>query len=134
MVKDSTEVIFKILSNIPSISIWFWIAMLEFIWILWLLLKTHGQKRRKLDFSEMKKPDLKKSGSVDMPNLMNSLFHSEELYKELSRKCHPDRFVNTPEQEVAEDIFQRISRNRRNYKQLVLIKEEAQNKLKILEN
>ena len=131
MERDSTEIVAKTLSSMPSISIWFWVAMCEFFLILWLLLKTQGQKKRKLDFSEIKKSDLKKSGSINMPNLMNSLFHSEELYKELSRKCHPDRFVNTPEQEIAEDIFQRITRNRRDYEQLKLIKEEANNRLKL---
>ena len=65
---------------------------------------------------------MKNSGDIDMNNLMNSIHRSRELYKELSSKYHPDRFVNTPEYEIAEEIFQRISKNERNYKELTLIK------------
>jgi len=114
-----------------SISIWFWIAVIEFILIVWLLLKLQKQNRKNLDLFDVKKSDLKKSGDIDMPNLMDSIFLARELYKELSRKCHPDRFINTPEYEIAEDLFQRISSNKRNYGQLKFLKEEAKNKLKL---
>ena len=63
---------------------------------------------------------------------MNSIHHSKELYKELSKRCHPDKFVNTSKQEIAEDIFQRISKNKRSYEQLMLIKEEAKSKLDLI--
>ena len=114
-----------------SISIWVWIAAIEFVLIVLLLLKLYRQKGKKFDLLEVKKSDLKKSGNIDMNNLMNSIHHSRELYKELSKNCHPDRFVNTPKQEIAEEIFQKISRNKRNYEQLMFIKEEAKNKLNL---
>jgi curved DNA-binding protein CbpA len=69
--------------------------------------------------------------NADMKNLVNSIAKSRELYKELSRQCHPDRFVNTDLQPTAEDIFQEISRNKRNYKILLALKERAIEKLNI---
>ena len=41
-----------------------------------------------------------------MNNLMDSIHNSRNLYKELSKKCHPDRFINDPKQKIAEEIFQ----------------------------
>lgn len=133
--EDSVIIFDKTISNMPSmndtISIWFWIAIIEFILLVWLLLKLQKQKRQKLDLSNVKKSDLNKSKDIDMDNLMYSIHHSRELYKELSKNCHPDRFVNTLLQPIAEEIFQRISSNKRNYKQLLDLKEEAINKLNI---
>ena len=130
---DSTAIIDNTISNMTfignSISIWLCIAIIEFILIVWLLIKLKNQKKIMLDFSEMRKSDLRKSEDIDMNNLVNSIYHSKELYKELSKKCHPDRFANTCKQEIAEDIFKRISKNKRNYEQLILIKEEAKSKL-----
>ena len=40
-----------------------------------------------------------------MNNLMDSMHKSRNLYKELSKKCHPDRFINNPKQKIAEEIF-----------------------------
>lgn len=60
-----------------------------------------------------------------MGNLMNSINNSSELYKELSRKCHPDRFVNSPDQKLAEEIFQEIARHKRNHEKLIALKERA---------
>jgi len=129
--KDSIVFIDNTISIMPSISTWFWIAVIEFLIIVWLFRKFQKLKRNNLDLSDVKKSDLWKSGNIDINNLMNSIHYSRELYKELSKKCHPDRFVNTPKQEIAEEIFQRISKNKRNYEQLIFIKEEAIDKLNI---
>jgi hypothetical protein len=132
---DSIPIIEKAVSSTQgintSVSIWFWIAVIELILIVWLLLKIQKQRKKKMDLWNVKKSDLMKSGNVDMTNLVNSIHHSRELYKELSSKCHPDRFVNMPEQKIAEELFQRISKNKRNYEQLVALKAEAIEKLNI---
>ena len=78
-----------------------------------------------MDLAGVKKSELKSSENIDMSNLLNSIHHSKELYKELSKRCHPDIFANKPEYKIAEELFQKISRNRRNFEQLMLIKEEA---------
>lgn len=66
-----------------------------------------------------------------MENLMDSINGARTLYKELSRKCHPDRFVNTPKEKIAQEIFQEITKNQRNFEKLKLLKEKAINSLNI---
>jgi hypothetical protein len=108
---------------------WILIASIEFLVILLLLLN----KKKKTDFSDLNKSDFKKmkSQDIDMENLMNSITNSKELYKELSKKCHPDRFVNTELQFIAEKIFQEISENKRDYNSLLKLKERAIKELNI---
>ena len=111
-------------------NICFWLTVIEFLIIVFLLLKMN-KKSRNLTFSELNKGDLKKSKetNIDMDNLMASINNSRELYKELSSKCHPDRFVNSSKQNAAEDIFQEISLNKRNHEKLLALKERAINEL-----
>ncbi|MCH3884774.1 hypothetical protein [Tenacibaculum aquimarinum] len=66
-----------------------------------------------------------------MDALMNNINSSKLLYKELSRVCHPDRFVNSDKQKIAEEIFKNISKNKRKFKELEILKERAINELKI---
>ena len=108
---------------------WILIASIEFLVILLLLLN----KKKKTDFSDLNKSDFKKmkSQDIDMENLMNSITNSNELYKELSKKCHPDRFVNTELQFIAEKIFQEITENKRDYNSLLKLKERAIKELNI---
>jgi DNA-binding transcriptional regulator GbsR (MarR family) len=133
---DSTQITTIInATDFPAVikeplSIWFWVALAEFIFIiLSLVLRI---KKRSSDFIGVKKSDLRNTGdNADMKNLVNSIAKSRELYKELSRQCHPDRFVNTDLQSIAEDIFQEVSRNKRDYKRLLALKESAIEKLNI---
>ena len=97
-----------------NLSIWLWIAVIELLIIVFLLWRLFKVKQK------FKEPDLlkeklrqAKGSNVDMNNLMNSINGSKDLYKELSRKCHPDRFVNSEKQIIAEEIFQEISNNKR---------------------
>jgi hypothetical protein len=133
---DTTQIVQLInISEVPenvseSISVWFWVALGEMFFILLLLLLK--QKKQKSDFVGVSKSDFKEAGqNADMKNLVNSIAKSQTLYKELSRKCHPDRFVNTPLQVIAEELFQEISLNKRNYKKLIALKEVAIEKLNI---
>ena len=59
---------------------------------------------------------------IDMSNIMDSINQSRDLYTKLCSLCHPDRFVNTPKEKIAEEIFQEISKNKRNFKELSLLK------------
>lgn len=129
---SATDADMSLLNMVNSVSIWLWVAVIEFVLIVWLLTKPKRKKKKKLDLSDVQKSDLRKSENIDMKNLMNSIHHSKELYKELSKRSHPDKFVNTSKQEIAEDIFQRISKNKRSYEQLMLIKEEAKSKLDLI--
>ena len=113
-------------------STWFWIAIIEFSIIVLLLIRLKN-KKSDLAFSDLPKDKMKnaKSSSIDMDNLMNSINGSRDLYKELSRACHPDKFVNTQKQKIAEEIFQNISKDKRNFEKLLALKERAKTELNI---
>ncbi len=123
---DTTAV--SALSNGVSLpnNFWFWLSIIELVIILFLVFKL-SSKKKNLAFSDLNKDNLKKSKETDinMGNLMNSINNSSELYRELSRKCHPDRFVNSPNQKLAEEIFQEIARDKRNHEKLIALKERA---------
>jgi len=113
-------------------STWFWIAIVELLIIIFLLVSLK-KKKTELAFSDLPKDKMKnaKSSSIDMDNLMNSINGSRDLYKELSKACHPDKFVNTEKHKIAEDIFQEISKDKRNFEKLLAHKERAKNELNI---
>lgn len=129
---DSTAVAAFSSGVSPSNNYWFWLSLLELGVILYLFFKLASNKK-KLLFSDLKKENLKKSkeSNIDMGNLISSINNSSELYKELSRKCHPDRFVNSPHHQVAGEIFQEIARHKRNHEKLVALKERAIAELEI---
>ena len=116
---------------LPS-TVWFWITVFQFILILFLSFKLLRNKKN-LDFSDIGKGNLKKSQEleIDMGKLMNSINNSSDLYKELSRKCHPDRFVNSPNQELAQEIFQEIARHKRNHEKLIALRDRAISELNL---
>lgn len=114
------------------ISIWIWLAIIEFLIILFLIFRSK-RVNNNLAFNDVAKKDIKKTQKtdIDMDNLMSSINSSRNLYKELSKKCHPDRFVNTDKQDLAEKIFQEISRNKRDFKKLNKLKSRAEKELNI---
>ena len=114
------------------VSTWFWIAIAEFLIIVLLVIKLKKKKPNQT-FYDLPKDKIinAKSASIDMDNLMDSINGSRNLYKELSKACHPDKFINTEKQKIAEDIFQDISKDKRNYEKLLAHKERAKNELNI---
>lgn len=113
-------------------SPFFWISIAEFSVILFLIYKLKSKKTiNELSDFEIKNIKSSKNNSIDMNNLMNSIHNSKGLYKELSKKCHPDRFINDPRQKLAEEIFQEITKNERNYEKLSTLKLRAENELNI---
>lgn len=130
-----------LISNIKNIpieqtsifhSVWFWIALVELLLIVFLIYKLNS-KKVSCDFTDLETTELKKSKDkkIDMHNLMDSIHNSRELYKQLSKKCHPDRFVNDPRQRLSEEIFQEISENERNFEKLSRLKLRAISELNI---
>ena len=126
----------KIFIPVKNISIlnsfWFWIALIELLLIIFLIYKLKTKKKIS-ELSDLETNHIKKSknNSIDMDNLMNSIHKSRDLYKLLSKKCHPDRFINNPMQKIAEEIFQEISENERNFEKLSLLKSRAETELNI---
>lgn len=102
---------------------WFFIAIIQFFIILVLLFIRYKKNRKSNDI------DVFKTADISMSDLMENIHLAKTLYKELSRKCHPDRFVNSEKFETAEKIFQEISLNERNYKELLRLKDESNEKL-----
>jgi hypothetical protein len=113
-------------------SIWLWVAIAELAIIIFLLFKFL-KKKSDLDFADISKDKMRgaKNSDIDMGNLMNSINGSKKLYKELSRTCHPDRFINSGKQLIAESIFQEISKNKRDFNKLTKLKQRALTELNI---
>ncbi|WP_264520948.1 molecular chaperone DnaJ [Flavobacterium sp. N1994] len=113
-------------------SVWFWIAIVELAVILFLIHKLK-RKMKVSTLSDLETKNIKnsKKSNVDMDNLINSIHNSRTLYKELSKKCHPDKFINDSKQKVAEEIFQEITKNERNFEKLNALKLRAINELNI---
>lgn len=126
------SVVIETIANNGTTSIWFWVALVEFALIVLLLFRVK-KKVADLKFGDLSKDNLRtaKKTDVDMNDVMNSINSSKGLYKELSRTCHPDSFINSDKQKIAEEIFQEISRNKRNFKKLTELKERATAELNI---
>jgi hypothetical protein len=126
------SVVIETIANNGTTSIWFWVALVEFALIVLLLFRVK-KKVADLKFGDLSKDNLRtaKKTDVDMNDVMNNINSSKGLYKKLSRTCHPDRFINSDKQKIAEEIFQEISRNKRNFKKLTELKERATAELNI---
>lgn len=112
-----------------GINIWLIVAIVEFAVIVYLLLT-------KLNMNNGKKARIKnevmQEGSIDFSNVLNNAFNSKEIYDDLKKKCHPDRFVDDAEREaIANELFQRITQNQHNIDNLRKLREEAVQKLGI---
>lgn len=125
---DSTRDIVGFLSAWDA-NAWTIIAIVEFVIIL---MATHAiHKKPPLSPKRLVK-EKALSGKVDYDNIVNSAFHAEELYDQLKVKCHPDKFVNEPTKaELALEIFQQISENKNNVKNLQTLKQRAIDELNI---
>lgn len=129
-IQKGSEIISGVNSaNNDTVNIWFWIALVELLIIVYLLFFRKNKKE--LSAKEQFKKE-SKEGEIDFGNIINSSFHVKPLYDELKVKCHPDRFPNDSDKnKIALTIFQEISKNKTNYKKLIALKEQAKNELDI---
>ena len=118
--------IFDKLDNM--IFFWITISIFGLSLILFLIFK---QKSKNHSFSYDEISNIKKyrNSNIEMDNLMENINESGNLYKELSRKYHPDRFVNSPNQYLAQEIFQEITKNKRDVQMLLTLKKRAMEQL-----
>ena len=98
--------------SIITISILFIIILI----IVYIKKNKKDNIKEKLDIEDDK---------VDINNLINSINHSKNLYKQLIIKYHPDKYVNENEKAKAEYIVKEITKNKRDYKKLLEIENEA---------
>ena len=115
--------------NNEQINWWLWVAIIEFLIIIFLMLKQRFKPKDSIK-QKFKKESL--SQEIDFNNIINSSFNSKQLYDDLKVKCHPDLFPTDKEKNIiAENIFQEITKNQNNVKRLIELKEEAKQKLNI---
>jgi hypothetical protein len=108
---------------------WELFAIFELLVIIWLIIKYVKQKKKRSPEEEQIRQA--KENKVDMEDLMKDLHLSSELFRELSRKCHPDRFAGSDLESPANELFQLIQQNKSNYRELVALKEKAITELNI---
>jgi len=132
LIRDSLKLANEVLGhslNAKSTNYWFWIASAEFIIIALLIFKSKT-KVKVTERQKFKNESL--NNDIDFHNIIDSSFNSTQLYNELKIKCHPDRFpTDKIKNEIAETLFQDISKNKMNIKRLLELKEEAKQKLNI---
>ena len=109
----------------------FWIYSISVILIFALILFIiNSRKKKTKKITNIKQEIL--NGEIDFKNIIDSSFNSKKLYDELKRKCHPDRFVHDSKQnEIANQIFQEITKNKNNIKALNELKQKAEYELNI---
>ena len=135
IIKDTIKVVSETMTkSIPSennehINWWLWIAIIEFVLIIFLVIKQKIKPKDTIK-QKFKKESLKEE--IDFNNIINSSFNSKQLFDELKVKCHPDRFPTDKEKNlIADKLFQEITENQNNAKRLIELKEEAKQKLNI---
>ena len=133
LIQDSLKVAVQAVTNSTEASEptnwWMWLAIAELGLIAFLIFRGKLKPKRSAKH-HFKNESLKQD--VDFNNIINSSFHSIQLYDKLKVKCHPDLFSTDKEKNIiAENIFQEIGRNKNNLKRLIELKEEAIQKLNI---
>ncbi len=129
--QSSTEKINSAVEKTEHFNWWSLLAIIELVIILTLIYKNQKIKNKvniKEEFGNIKKGS---SSDMDMDNLVKSMHGSRELYKKLSRKCHPDRFQDEMLKDKADKIFQDISRYKRNHAKLTQLQKQAEKELDI---
>lgn len=127
IVADTTAIVAE-QGATSGINVWMIVALAELVIIIGLLL-SHNKNSDKR--AELKRKILAE-GDMDIGNTMNSMFNAEPLYRELIRKCHPDRFA--PDEEkmaAASELSMRITKNKHDIKILEALRQEAVDKLNI---
>jgi len=115
-------------NNLVS-DFWKYSAIGELVIIIILvILYLKPKKNRTTIETELKKA---RKNNVNMDDLMLNINNSRNLYKLLSKNCHPDRFINSTSHSEIELLFQKITENKRNFQELVKLKEIAINTFNI---
>lgn len=101
-------------------NIWKYIVVIESLVIVHLVRKIRRPSKNNLE--ELKQY---KGKDVDVGNVIDSIHGAKSLFKQLSKKYHPDKYTNTDKHAIALDIYQRMTNNRRNFKVLKELEKEA---------
>ncbi len=133
MNKDTIQAISDTVSSVNTpysgVDIWMIIALIEAVLIFILLVsKTNSSNIKKQNIKEK----VKAEGEIDFADVLNSSFNAEELYNQLIRLCHPDRYApDENKMAIANNISTRVTESRYSVKALESLKNEAKEKLNI---
>lgn len=129
---DSLQVVKNAVSATGHTSdICMYVAIVEFLLIIGLVISLCVACRRKSEKEEMKKKVMGE-GDIDFKNVIDSSFKSKELYDALKGKCHPDKFATDESLNAkATEIFSLLVKNKHNYAALCELKERAKKELGI---
>ena len=103
-------------------TFWELIVIIEFIIIVYLFVK-YKKTTLKDGFEDIRKA---KSNDIDMGGLMDSINGAKNLFKELSKKYHPDKFTNQEQKIKAENIYQEITNSKHNFAELKELQKRAE--------
>ncbi len=110
--------------------VWFWLFLVQCVIIVSLVFFLVEKKiNTGLAVHEKKRMQEYGKKEVDLGNVMRSINEAKKLYKELSLKCHPDRYAGDPRQYIARELFREVSANKRNHQKLREIEEVVNKKL-----
>lgn len=68
---------------------------------------------------------------IDFGNVVSSSLLAKNLYDELKKICHPDKFLNEQDINKANELFQLVTQNKGDYNKLLSIKERIYRELPI---
>ena len=68
---------------------------------------------------------------IDFGNVVSSSLLAKNLYDELKKICHPDKFLNEQDINKANELFQLVTQNKGDYNKLISIKERIYRELPI---
>lgn len=119
---------FRLIEWFQGDSLNIYITLLAFVvgFLIAMVIFRKPTKKKKI-----KELELARNTDVDMNNVMNSIYQSKDLYKEISKVCHPDRFINTDKHSLAEEIYKEVTKCKRDYAKLVALKNKVEQELKI---
>ena len=93
---------------------------------MWKILRNFSKKRENHKDDSFKEKIMScRNQEISMDAVMNNLFLSKRLYDLLKVKCHPDRFIEPTQKEIATGIYQNITKYKTDYQQLLNIKEQV---------
>lgn len=68
---------------------------------------------------------------IDFANVVSSSLLAKELYDDLKKICHPDRFQEEKDINKANELFQLVTQNKDNYAELIFLKERVYKELPV---
>lgn len=101
--------------------IWFFLFCFFLITSLILFFKKAKRNETKFNTSD---------SDLNMKDIVDSIFKTQTLYKNLKRLYHPDRFTNHKNKEQLNALYQEMEMNKSDYNSLTIIESKFKETLK----